>query len=175
MLHVLIAGMLQGAAGLAGEPPSPDGLARVQHALDQYPQYFSHPGWEAGGIAAPAALAAQFQQELAGKLQGAMQTGGPVSAIAVCRDEAPAIASRMSRRSGWQLKRVGTRVRNPLTGMPDAGEQRELLRFQQRLQDGEAANQVDTLAVHRWPAGPDRALHEGDRHGAAVSGLSWAA
>lgn len=153
VLHVLIAGMLQGAAALAGESPSTDGLSRIQHALDQYPQYFAHPGWEAGGIAAPAALAAQFQQELAGKLQAAMQAGGPVNAIAVCRDEAPAIASRLSRRSGWQVKRVGTRVRNPLTGMPDAWEQRGLAQFQQRLQDGEAAKQIDTLEVTEGPQG----------------------
>ncbi len=150
-LHVLIADMLQGAAELAGEPPSAEGLARIQNAINQYARYFSHPGWEAGGIAEPAALAAQFQHELAGKLQAAMQAGGAVNAVAVCRDEAPAIASRLSRGSGWQVKRVGTRVRNPLTGMPDAWEQRELAQFQQRLQDGEAANQIDTLAVTDGP------------------------
>lgn len=145
VLHVLIAGMLQGAAELAGEPPLAAGLARIQSAVDQYPRYFSHPGWEAGGNAVPAALAAQFQQELAGKLQAAMQAGEPVNAIAVCRDEAPAIASRLSRQSGWQVKRVGTRVRNPLTGMPDAWEQQQLAQFQQRLQSGEPAGQIDSL------------------------------
>jgi len=150
-LHVLIADLLQGAAELVGEPPSAEGLARIQNAINQYARYFSHPGWEAGGIAEPAALAAQFQHELAGKLQAAMQAGGAVNAVAVCRDEAPAIASRLSRGSGWQVKRVGTRVRNPLTGMPDAWEQRELAQFQQRLQDGEAANQIDTLAVTDGP------------------------
>jgi hypothetical protein len=31
-----------------------------------------------------------------------------------------AIASRLSRESGWQVKRVGTRVRNPLTGSPSS-------------------------------------------------------
>lgn len=108
----------------------------------------------AAGIAEPAALAARFQQELGAKLQAAMQSGGPVNAIAVCRDEAPAIASRLSRQSGWQVKRVGTRVRNPLTGMPDAWEQRELTRFQQRLQDGEAAGQLEELAIVDGPQGP---------------------
>jgi hypothetical protein len=150
-LHVLIADMLQGAAELAGEPPSAGGLARIRNAVDQYPRYFSHPGWEAGGIAEPAALAAQFQQELAGKLQAAMQAGGAVNAIAVCRDEAPAIASRLSRQSGWQVKRVGTRVRNPLTGVPDAWEQRELAQFQQRLKGGETAQQVETLQIIDGP------------------------
>ncbi|MCL4779985.1 MAG: DUF3365 domain-containing protein [Gammaproteobacteria bacterium] len=153
-LHLLIADMLQGLDELAGEPPSVLGLARIQNAIRQYPRYFSHPGWEAGGIDEPAALAARFQQELAGKLQAAMQAGGPVNAIAVCRDEAPAIASRLSRQSGWQLRRVGTRVRNPLTGMPDAWEQQQLAQFQQRLQSGEAAGQIDKLATVDGPGGP---------------------
>lgn len=147
VLHVLIAGMLQGVAELEGEPPSVNGLMRIQQAVDQYPQYFSHAGWEAGGIAEPAALAARFQQELGAKLQAAMQAGGPVNAIAVCRDEAPAIASRLSRLSGWQVKRVGTRVRNPLTGVPDAWEQSGLAQFQQRLQAAEAANRIDMLEI----------------------------
>ncbi len=147
VLHVLIAGMLQGAVELEGTPPSATGLLRIRQAVDQYPQYFAHAGWEAGGIAEPAALAARFQQELGAKLQAAMQSGGPVNAIAVCRDEAPAIASRLSRQSGWQVKRVGTRVRNPLTGVPDAWEQRELMQFQQRLRGGEAASQIDRLEI----------------------------
>lgn len=151
VLHVLIAGMLQGAAELEGMPPSANGLARIRQALDQYPQYFSHAGWAAGGIAEPAALAARFQQELGAKLQAAMQSGGPVNAIAVCRDEAPAIASRLSRNSGWQVKRVGTRVRNPLTGVPDAWEQRELAQFQQRLRDNEAAQLIEKLAIVDGP------------------------
>ena len=69
-LHVLIADMLKGAAVLAGGSSSAMGLARIQNAINQYPRYFSHSGWEAGGIAVPAALAAQFQQELAGKTPG---------------------------------------------------------------------------------------------------------
>ena len=147
VLHVLIASMLQGAAELEGTLPLATGLQLVRQAIDQYPQYFSHAGWEAGGIAEPAALAARFQQELSAKLQAAMQSGGPVNAIAVCRDEAPAIASRLSRQSGWQVKRVGTRVRNPLSGVPDDWEQRELAQFQQRLRGGEAPNQIDRLEI----------------------------
>ena len=152
-LHVLIADMLKGAAELADGPQLAMGLARIQNAINQYPKYFSHPGWEAGGIALPAALAAQFQQQLAGKLQAAMQAGGPVNAIAVCRDEAPAIASRLSRQSGWQVKRVGTRVRNPLTGSPDAWEQQQLARFDQRLQNGEAVPAINAFEVSDGPQG----------------------
>ncbi|MEO8443729.1 MAG: DUF3365 domain-containing protein [Gammaproteobacteria bacterium] len=153
-LHVLIARLLEGAEQLQSSPASGGGLARIRSALDGYSQYFDHVGWEAGGMAEPAALAAQFQQALAGKLQAAMKVGGPVGAIAVCKVEAPAIASRLSRRSGWQVKRVGTRVRNPLSGLPDAWEQHELSRFQQRLQSGESAAKLEELAIVDGPQGP---------------------
>lgn len=108
---------------------------------------------EEKSIAEPVALAAKFQQELAGKLQAAMQAGGPVEAVAVCKDEAPAIASRLSRESGWQVKRVGTRVRNALTGMPDAWEQQELRRFAELLRNGESAATLERLAIVDQPEG----------------------
>lgn len=74
----------------------------------------------------PAAVAAQFQSELGGALQVAMKGGGPVEAVEVCRVEAPAIAERLSRISGWQVRRVGTRVRNAATGTPDTWEASQL-------------------------------------------------
>lgn len=83
-----------------------------------------------------AALATRFHQELQGKLQAALAGGGPVAAIAVCKDDAPAIASRLSRESGWQVRRVGTRVRNPMTGMPDAWEQQQLIELERELAAG---------------------------------------
>ena len=88
---------------------------------------------------APARLADRFQAELQASLQKAMAAGGPVAAVAVCKDEAPSIASRLSRESGWQVRRVGTRVRNPYSGAPDAWEQTQLDLMQQRLQRGEAS------------------------------------
>lgn len=77
----------------------------------------------------PEALAQAFQQRLQGELMAALQQGGPPLAIEVCRDRAPAIAGELSRASGWQLRRVSERVRNPASGLPDAWEQAQLLRW----------------------------------------------
>jgi mono/diheme cytochrome c family protein len=99
------------------------------------------------------AIVAAFQQELQGKLAAAMNRGGPVAAVEICSVEAPAIASRLSRTSGWQVKRVGTRVRNPLTGRPDEWEQRQLATFAQRLAAGDAPVGLTTFASVREPAG----------------------
>ncbi|MEZ5513897.1 MAG: DUF3365 domain-containing protein [Steroidobacteraceae bacterium] len=153
MLHLLIAEILEGASEIEHADTVAAGLARVQQAMARYPQYFEHPGWVANGLAEPASLAAEFQRLLADKLQIAMRSGGAVAAVSVCKDEAPAIASRLSRESGWQVKRVGTRVRNPLTGLPDAWEQQELQRLEQRLHKGEPPAALERLAIVDGPQG----------------------
>ena len=58
-------------------------------------------------------LALQLGSELKGELGKAMAAGGPVAAISVCRERAPAIAARLSRESGAAVGRTALRVRNP--------------------------------------------------------------
>lgn len=55
--------------------------------------------------------AAQFQEALKGELTKAMAAGGPVEAIHVCSEKAPAIAAQLSG-DGLKVRRIGTRVRN---------------------------------------------------------------
>ena len=147
VLHGLIAEMLEGAIALESDATRPAAVRRIQEALALYPRYFDHPDWVQTGVAEPAALVAQFHQQLTGELQTAMKLGGPVQAVAVCKDAAPAIASRLSRESGWQVKRVGTRVRNPLTGLPDAWERAQLAQFAQQLQNGQSPTKLERLVL----------------------------
>lgn len=77
-------------------------------------------------------------QQLGGTLKQELQTGGPEKAITVCRDIAPKIANELSITNGWKVTRVGTRVRNPLLGMPDDWERRVLADFEARAAKGEA-------------------------------------
>lgn len=99
------------------------------------------------------AITSRFQQELGGKLKAAMAEGGPVNAVRVCKDEAPAIAARLSRETGWQVRRIGTRVRNPQSGLPDAWEQSQLADFQQRLNAGDKPNALSRFSTVDEPAG----------------------
>ena len=46
VLHVLLAELLQGSAALRQAPQSGDGLPRIHRALQDYPRYFEHPGWQ---------------------------------------------------------------------------------------------------------------------------------
>ena len=65
------------------------------------------------------AAAGAFVQKLGGALKAELAKGGPDNAILVCRELAPQIAGEISRANGWQVTRVGTRVRNPMLGLPD--------------------------------------------------------
>ncbi len=64
-----------------------------------------------------AALADRFQKELQGQLQAALKAGGPVGAIAVCQQAAPAIAAHLSAESGALVRRIALKERNPTAGV----------------------------------------------------------
>jgi hypothetical protein len=58
------------------------------------------------------ALTAEYATQLQSALQEAMSTGGPVAAITVCKDLAPAIQSELSRQSGANVRRTSLKFRN---------------------------------------------------------------
>lgn len=88
----------------------------------------------------------QTLQTLGSELKKAMQEGGPVNAITVCKDRAPKIAAAVSEQHGVKLRRVTTRNRNPKS-VPDAWETKVLQDFEQRLAKGEAAASLEYSEV----------------------------
>ncbi|HEX7035444.1 MAG TPA: DUF3365 domain-containing protein, partial [Pseudomonadales bacterium] len=80
----------------------------------------------------------EFQQALQTELQAALAEGGPVRAIDVCREVAPAIAARVSAESGAEVGRTALRVRNPHNA-PDADAVRVLERFRAEVAAGVGA------------------------------------
>lgn len=80
---------------------------------------------EARGIATsmPPKLLAVLQEEIA--------KGGPEGAIGVCREQAPAMARAASEQSGWNVRRVSLRNRNP-KAVPDPWERAVLEDFDRR-------------------------------------------
>lgn len=94
-----------------------------------------------------------FLKQLGGTMKREMKAGGPTAAMKVCRDMAPNIANDMSLNKGWKMTRVGTRVRNPMLGMPDAWEQRVLQDFEKRAANGEKFDAMTHYEVVEEPAG----------------------
>jgi hypothetical protein len=84
---------------------------------------------------------AAFSAALKSELAAAMQAGGPLNAIEVCHERAPAIAAAVSLDSGMELARVSLRNRNP-GNAPNAWQAAVLEEFEARLTAGE---KVDTL------------------------------
>ena len=74
------------------------------------------------------ALTSEYATQLQAALQEAMSAGGPVAAIGVCTDLAPAIQSELSRQSGANVRRTSLKFRNSANA-PDEWETEALDMF----------------------------------------------
>ncbi|NOU00767.1 MAG: DUF3365 domain-containing protein [Gallionella sp.] len=99
------------------------------------------------------AVAMPFLKKLGAENQKAMSTGGPASAIQVCKEIAPAMSSEISRQTGWKLTRVSLKIRNPLIGTPDAWEQKKLQEFTERAGQGEKPEAIEASEIVQEPNG----------------------
>ncbi len=89
-------------------------------------------------------------RKVAGALPGKLLTilteeierGGPAGAIGVCREKAPALARAASQESGWAIRRVSLRNRNP-KAVPDAWEKGVLEDFDRRAAAGESPKTIE--------------------------------
>ena len=79
-------------------------------------------------------------------LQAEIAKSGPEGAIAVCQVQAPALARAASQQTGWNVKRVSLRNRNP-KAVPDAWERAALEDFDRR-----AAAQEPAATLERYEA-----------------------
>lgn len=106
-----------------------------------------------GLLAASRDTAGQLTQQLGAELRKELATGGPESAIKVCKVSAPEIAGRLSRNQGARVARVSLRVRNPLLGTPDAWEQSVLADFDRRAAAGEKPEALEFGEIATEPDG----------------------
>lgn len=112
-----------------------------------------HDGALKARVEAARTTTGEFVGRLGKTMKQEMQAGGPAAAMKVCRDEAPRIANEMSLAKGWKVTRVGTRVRNPMLGLPDAWEQKVLRSFAERAAAGESIKAMAHYEVVEEPDG----------------------
>jgi hypothetical protein len=96
----------------------------------------------------------EFAGQLKTALMAAMQNGGPVEAISVCKMVAPNLAAEMSRKYDMSLRRTSLKVRNP-ANEADAWETDVLQRFETRLATGEAIQKLRFSEKIQTPEGPE--------------------
>ena len=77
----------------------------------------------------------RLRQVMMREMQTAMQ-GGVKQAIGVCRHLAPEIEDQIEKETGWQIRRIGLRVRNP-ENMPDTRERSMMMSFELRAMAGQ--------------------------------------
>jgi hypothetical protein len=75
--------------------------------------------------------------KLLATLSAEIAKAGPEGAIAVCREQAPQMAKAASEQTGWAIRRVSLRNRNP-KAVPDAWERTALEDFDRRAASGES-------------------------------------
>jgi len=93
------------------------------------------------------AVAKTLATQLGGKLKESMSKNGPAESISVCKEIAPQIATDLSRQTGWQVSRVGTRARNAGTGVANAWQAQALASFSERMKQGEKADTMEFSEV----------------------------
>ena len=91
-------------------------------------------------------VASAVPPKLLATLSQAIDKGGPEGAIAVCRDEAPKLAKAASEQTGWTIRRVSLRERNP-KAVPDAWERAALEDFDRRAAAGESPATLEKAAT----------------------------
>lgn len=116
---IVIACLLAGAGAAAAEPAWVDEARSLSQAV-------------------PRNLLASLTQSIA--------ASGTSASIAVCQVEAPRLARSASQASGWNVRRVSLRQRNPKAS-PDDWEREALEDFDRRAAAGEAPATLERAAV----------------------------
>jgi len=111
-------------------------LLSVVSANAQEPAWVGEARKVAGSV--PPKLVAVLTEEI-GK-------SGPEGAILVCRDKAPQLAKAASDETGWSVRRVSLRNRNP-RAVPDGWERAALEDFDRRAAAGESATTLEKAEI----------------------------
>jgi hypothetical protein len=81
-------------------------------------------------------IATKMPPKLLEVLDAEIKKGGHAEAMSVCREKAPQMAKNLSEQSGWAIRRVSLKNRNP-KAVPDAWERTVLEDFDRRTAAGE--------------------------------------
>ncbi len=98
--------------------------------------------WMAGARAVATAVPPKLLQVLT----DAIAKSSAADAVTVCQDTAPKMAKAASEQSGWLVRRVSLRNRNP-NAVPDAWERETLEDFDRRAAAGEAPASLERATV----------------------------
>jgi len=97
-------------------------------------------------VAEANAIIKDFMTNLKGELKRALKQEGPVGAIAVCQQAAPAVTKSVAAKHDWQVGRTALRLRNP-ENAPDDWEREVLKEFIARREAGADPKKLSVTKV----------------------------
>lgn len=80
-------------------------------------------------------------------MQEAVADQGIAGAIPVCKEQAPALIQGKRRETGWDIRRVSLKTRNPERATPDLWEARQLADFDLRARQGEKPETLEKSEI----------------------------
>lgn len=85
--------------------------------------------------------------KVVGMMTETVAARGLVEAIPVCSEKAPLLLQAQARETGWAMRRVSLKTRNPGRGRPDVWEARHLADFDIRAANGEKVESLEAGEV----------------------------
>lgn len=85
--------------------------------------------------------------EVVAAMQQAVAEQGVAGAIPVCKEQAPALIKAKRRETGWDIRRVSLKTRNPERATPDLWEARQLADFNLRASHGEKPETLEKSEI----------------------------
>lgn len=95
------------------------------------------------------ATAEEFIQSLGATLKSSLSAGGPEAAISICETVAPSLANSLSKTTGWKISRVSRKPRNPLLGIPDSWEVKQLDSFSKSINTDINTDKLEVFVAER--------------------------
>lgn len=81
--------------------------------------------------------------KVVGTVKTTLQTNPPHETVDICRDKLPGLVKEAREKTGWDIRRVSLKVRNPERGTPDAWEAGVLAEFDRRAAAGEKRDALE--------------------------------
>ena len=107
---------------------------------------------EAPWVADARNIATTMPPKMMEVLKEETKKSGPANATVVCREKAPAMSKTVSEQSGWNIRRVSLRERNP-KAVPDDWERAVLEDFDRRAAAGEDGAKMEKSELVRQTLG----------------------
>ena len=91
--------------------------------------------------------------KVVGTVKTALQTNSAHETVDICRDKLPGMVKEAREKTGWEIRRVSLKLRNPERGTPDAWEAMVLAEFDRRAAAGEKRDALEYAEVQPTPGG----------------------